>query len=576
MIPASGERGAPTRCDPRMLVRPVQKADESDAGFVLRVAHQNGLARPVWLGAALGTSVAARDLGRARWCSACLSEQEPRWRAAWVRGPALCATHQCWLEDACPACGREGNWRSLRLLRCRCAADLSSSTISPWSDEVRALLTVRSDTSDEGWVGLTVDSRWRVAKLLGALDQHGLRGKPLKRATAAGVEVERRLVTVGATLMLGAPRSIADLLVRIRSVPIAGRAQLAAEAFPGLLPMLRNRLDERGSAWLMQQVRRFTAGSLELGTPVVWRQRATGSNSCARAVGELLGVGPDRVGSLASTLGVAHAGRVTRSGRRMIIVAPSAVGQMRARLADGLSMSAAADQFGLSRPRLEKLLQAGRIDRAGRGVSREQLSRLVTRVAENARGAKGRLQSSMLSLAEAMRLLIPSARTVDFIDALVGGAVPVIAASKHVVGFRDLHIDREAARSALRPVPGPEGLLSVPQAAAALGLKQEVAYHLVRTGLLRCARRTAGRRAASFIDPAELERFRTAFQPLAAIAARERIGNRAALAWAKAVGLELASGPAVDGGRQYFVRVHRRDPNLQGDQHGPLGAIDDC
>jgi hypothetical protein len=101
----------------------------------------------------------------------------------------------------------------------------------------------------------------------------------------------------------------------------------------------------------------------------------------------------------------------------------------------------------------------------------------------------------------------------------------------------------------------PEGLLSIPEAAVALGFKQEVTYHLVRRGLLSSTRRRVGRRVESFVSPGDLRRFSAMYQPLVNLASSAGIGSRAALAWANAAGLEVASGPTVDGGRQYIVRI---------------------
>ncbi len=290
----------------RLLVRSSRESGESRAGFVLRLAFENGLVRPSWLGAAAGTSVASPGLGRARWCPACLSGPAPLWRAEWSCGTALCVAHRCWLEDTCRGCGNRTTWRTLRFRSCRCGASLRSLGGNPWSDEVSALLMAGVEPSSDGWSHLPIESRWSLAELLGALDRHGLFGKPLKRASAASVEVERQLITAGAALVLGAPSTITDLLERIQApIEPSRRARLVGEAFPGLLPMLRKRLDRDGRDWLMRHLASFVQASLEVDAPVVWRPRATASVSGAKAVGVSLSMRPERVGSLAVRSGYA-------------------------------------------------------------------------------------------------------------------------------------------------------------------------------------------------------------------------------------------------------------------------------
>lgn len=550
-----GTADDPPAASRRLLVRSSRTADESQAGFALRLAFENGLAKPSWLGTAAGECVTSPGLGRARWCPACLRRPAPLWRAGWSRGPALCVEHRCWLEDTCPGCRKQASWRTLRFLSCRCGASLLLPSDNAWSDDVSALLIADVDPSGQGWSNLPIESRWRVAKLLGALDRHGLFGKPLKRASAASVDVGRQLITAGAALMRGAPSTIIDLLERIQSrIEPSSRARLVGEAFPGLLPMLRKRLDRDGRDWLMRHVTSFVQASLEVDAPVVWRPRATASVSGAKAVGASLGMRPERVGSLAVALGVSPVGRVTPSGRRMIVVAPTAVERLRASRADALSVTAAADRFGLSPPRLEVLVQAGHIGLQGAGVSAASVAALVARVADRAEPL-GDGDAPRLTVTQAMRLLVPTSHTVDFIDALLVGAVAVAATSTRPVGLRDLLVGRDAARAVLGCPRKPEGLLSIPDAAVALGLKQQVTYHLIQRGLLSSSRRRIGRRVARFVSAADVEVFKKNFRPLVSLAAGAGVGSRRAVAWAEAAGLELVSGPAVDGGRQYFVRV---------------------
>lgn len=559
--------------DPRRpLVRTSRTANESQAGFALRLAFENGLAKPSWLGKAAGDSVASPGLGRARWCLACLRKQAPLWRAEWGRGPALCVEHRCWLEDTCPGCRKQAAWRTLRFLSCRCGASLLSPSGNAWSDDVSALLTADVAPSSEEWSHLPIESRWRVAELLGALDRHGLLGKPLKRASAASVDVERQLITAGAALMLGAPSTITDLLDRIQSrLEPSGRARLVGEAFPGLLPMLRKRLDRHGRDWLMRHLTSFVQASLEVGAPVVWRSRTTASASGAKAVAVSLGMRPERVGSLAIDLGVSPVKRITSSGRRMIVVAPSAIERLRASRADASSMSAAADRFGLSPRRLEALAQAGCIARLRAGVSGASVAAFVARVAERARPLNDADATSTLTVTQVMRLFVPVSRTVDFVDELLDGSIAVVATSTCPVGFRDLRVRRDAARAVLERPRSPAGLLSIPEAAVALGLKQQVTYHLVRRGLLPSTRQHVGRRVARFVSPGDLRRFSAMFQPLVSLASSAGIGSRAALAWANAAGLKVASGPTVDGGRQYIVRIATVE-DQPGERRGSIRA----
>lgn len=85
-------------------------------------------------------------------------------------------------------------------------------------------------------------------------------------------------------------------------------------------------------------------------------------------------------------------------------------------------------------------------------------------------------------------------------------------------------------------------------AAKVLGIKQEVAYDLVRKGLLRST--TAGA-LGQRMSGADIELFQATYVSLANLARDGRRSPRALLAELPATPV---CGPAIDGARQYFYR----------------------
>lgn len=542
----------------QLLIRPRRKEVESLGGFALRLAHENGLSNPLWLANGFTEeSVASRGLGRARWCSMCLSQNDGFWSADWAIGPAICIEHKAWLEDKCAQCGRPGGWRSLRFLSCRCDADLRQTEPKYWSAEIHALLCSSPDIPQADWGSLTLTQRWSLAVFLGALDQHGLNGKPLKRSSARAVAAERRYLTAGALLMAAPPYAIVDLLSRLRcEAPANAGPQLIGEALPGLLVMLRKGLGAAEREYLMSHVRAFLSTTLEGKAPVVWQPKAAESNVGAKAAGRSLRVRPARIRELAVTFGVDAVGRATPSGRTMLVVGPATVEHIRAAMANTLSSTAAANRFGLSRSRLWELVRGGLIARVGHGIDASSVASLIRRITSGA-SREGTLQSTeRVTVAEALRLFVPSAATIDFVRALLEGKMPVRFSGGSVTSFRDLRVDRREAKSIVWLIAKRSGnKLSVPNVARTLGVKEEVAYHLVRRGLIRSSPMRAGRREARFVEQVEIDRFQAEIQPLARVAAKAGISGRSSLQWSIDSGLELVSGPTVDAGRQYFVRM---------------------
>ena len=91
--------------------------------------------------------------------------------------------------------------------------------------------------------------------------------------------------------------------------------------------------------------------------------------------------------------------------------------------------------------------------------------------------------------------------------------------------------------------------LSIDEAAAKLKIKQQVAYELVRRGLLTSVIDKTGSLRGNRITPSALEEFRSHYVPLTEVARCRCMGVRRALA---EIPVRPACGPMVDGTRQYF------------------------
>jgi hypothetical protein len=129
------------------------------------------------------------------------------------------------------------------------------------------------------------------------------------------------------------------------------------------------------------------------------------------------------------------------------------------------------------------------------------------------------------------------------------GTVPIGAAVLSAAKAREWKIKhRTAARQDF----------SVDATAKVLGIKQQVAYDLVRSGLL-CSSPVGA--LGHRISAADIERFQTTYVSLASLAGEGRRSPRALL-------VELSAtpvcGPAIDGARQYFYRRSEVETQLNG------------
>lgn len=198
------------------------------------------------------------------------------------------------------------------------------------------------------------------------------------------------------------------------------------------------------------------------------------------------------------------------------------------------------------------------------GVSRRALDDLVFKLSEGVLVSK--TTQGTCPWSEVLRLLVPSYLTCQFIDAVSKGRLQLYCVQLHRCPdevLRNAHlivadVKRWLAVQSSTQLESQCGWLTITQAAKHLGLKSEVAYHLVNCGLLETERRQSGRRFAAFVSHEALERFSTRFVPLSRLASEHGIASKHSTQWARSMSLNLVSGPDIDGGRQYFIERELR------------------
>lgn len=540
------------------LVRPAQLGTESAGGFLLRLAHKNGI-RPLWGHDKHGWRVTAPGLGIARWCASCLAASEPLWRRDWTHGLAICHEHRCWLLDRCTECGALAAWRNLRFLKCQCGADLASQLAAYWSDDVRALLLTPELIADRRIGSACLAQRLALAELLGAIDLYGLQGKPLKRTSARAASHQQIVVERGSLIVMQAGDEIGPLLERVRVPGRAGQGvQLMGEAWPGLLRLFRRRLSGSVLDWATSQVEQFVARTQSHSATIQGGRRAGGAPSGVRGLAKATGVRVERIPGLLADCGLSLPARQSKSGRRMSVVTDAVVAKVREHLDDFQSARAAQRCFGLTAARLEKLADEGLIRRTNGRFSSSSIQTLLGQLpvaADVEAPCDISEQGASCSLHRALRLHVSHRQTAAFFTALTRGSLKAWRTSKELRHVSDVCLVESEVKAWHQADVTPCEDVLIPQAAVLLGLKQEVTYHLVRVGLLATSTQLVGRRMSRVISRQEIERFRSDILPLSALARVHGVDHRSAKCWAAERKFTLVSGPGIDGGRQFFVQT---------------------
>lgn len=542
----------------RLLVRPRTLSDESYLGYRLRVAFANGLSNPGWLDCIDINLPKAH--GMVRWCPHCFAEDDCYWRESWYTGPAACFKHRCWLASICCGCRRMLRWNRARFAACACGALLRDAPATTFSAELQDLIDERLDTSAER---LVRDERWHIARFLGALYEFGLRGKPLKKASRQRENVEQTLVTVGASLLADGSACF-ELFDRLRVPQTSeGNVPLLSEVFPRLLTMLRTQLNEGERQWMVDVLNEYVAHSAQRGSPVIWERKGAGERRARRQSDQQRARNPAVMTMLKRTSSKVPV-RQTRSGRRKFVICSAELQCIRDALRSQVRPKTAARYSGMSVARIRALVSAGLIPSVEGRINLRSMDRLLSNIAASCAGNIAALDDP-ICLAEALRLYVPVSGSAAFFTGLIEKGAWLASEPGTTPALRSIFIDRRRVSCIARGPAETGASISVVAAAHMLGVKQEVMYHLVNKGLLKTRAGKLGRRTARVVDVGDLRNFTEQFRPLIAAANEAGICARDAPNWARQLGIEIVTGPLVDGGRQYWIRR----PACVGSSHGP-------
>lgn len=513
---------------------------------------------------------------RSRFCPVCLRESG-RWRVDWeIRFADACRLHGVWLIDEC-GCGRPLTWERADLSFCVCGrrlVDMRASPCPPSVSVLSAALIFAGCGVGEGC----------AASMIKDLDFGGLHSVIWllgRYATACAHWDPRRppedlrrswtISSAAAAVVEGWPDSFFRVLdvycSRSRRSSVEGQMLGTFGALyttmyrghPEQYQILREAFEtfirERWTGALGLRNRRLSANTIKAASWVSISKVAPEAKLRRRAAVEGL-----------ESMGVPLARRTTRSGRTYVMALRN--GPEITLRRSSLCLKEAAAQLGLSKRRmhdlaLRQILPASR--RAGFGsvwaLDAETWKTLMEPLA-SAPTLYARPPGSV-RLDHVLRFWRwPAAWIGEVIGKLLAGEVAIAGRVPGTIGCRGLLLSVDELRrieAGLRRVQ-PSDRVSIPAAAEQLGVKQQVAYDLVRRQLLRTvsARDPSGRLVRT-TTARDIDAFRAEYVFGREVARQLGCTPRVALRELTSLGATPASGPGVDGCRQV---VFRRDSNL--------------
>lgn len=577
-------------------VRPRPIDGEATVGFMMRVAHANGYdslrqlhagvkdfgaiyegvrlslperkslfgPHPSYWGHndfTLGLIAADFNHHLMRWCPLCL-QQSSCLRGQWMlKLCCACSRHSICLHDRCPVCGLAQRLERKDFERCVCGARLAAAPIqmvaAPLLHATQAIeASIFGEPTPLALPSLSTPEWLRLAVYLGQFSETFQPARPGKIANLHQLEKARFLMSGISQLLDNWPNNFHAILAAIQRNAEASPS--IRRAFGSLYRVLYN--DLRGGNF------QFLRDEFECYLSTHWwgivckRNRSFKAQTIAahprmtlKQAANQAGVAPATVRHLVQSELIHGAQFVFPSGRKSQSIHRDDLVQIVSLANGGVTISAAAEQLVLPERRVRELISGGIIsplvsrihDRAAAWLIPEQQVRTMFFAGGGLLG-----KSPSISVGRLLRFWrLFDGEFIALVQALSSNLLLPANFSSGAVPLGNVLLDVEVVRNWLsshRHVSGSN--MSIVKAAKLLGLKQQVAYDLARSGLLATVRNNSN---GSRVTPESIENFRTSYISLADLS---RSAQRSPSWLLRNLHIPPISGPAIDGSRQYFFR----------------------
>lgn len=574
-----------------LLLRPTPDVMEGPSGYCLRVAEANLLPYGHVADDALDVGDADVDIARllqrwrtlrsgpsiwihrrARWCPVCLS-QHGHGRIGWeLLFADACADCGHWLLDACSICGDPVTWRRDALARCACGANLcdqpsrmAPAAVVKLSRAMEQLALSLPDCELPHLRGLSIAQCSRLVRVLGAYGLARHQRSPQKIVGADTLDVSWTISTIAGEILNNWPSGFHAFLAR-QAGPHSTAVGRMTGVFGGFYGALYKGLQDPEFDWVRRAFEDFIA---ENWTGAIGRRNRRMPDAVlarlawlpATEAASQLGISVRRLEHLIQAGQVAASRRKTVAGREFVMVRREDVQALNGDATSDLTLTQAASLLGIKRQRLGRLLAGlcpAAVKLTWQGspwvIPRDWLEVWLSRV--GAQRLVHELQPGTVSLDSLLRYgPLDDQAMVELLNDIAADRIQLCGRLDRCRGIPGLLVDRQQVIGACHR-SGHDGL-SVPLAAERLGVKQEVAYALIRAGLLSAEQRCHGRRSAAVVSEASIDMFNATYVFAAALARSLGRSPKAVVQALAEEQVEPIAGPSLSNCRQ--VVYARRD-----------------
>ena len=519
---------------------------------------------------------------RARWCPRCLGDHgfgRVGWELLFADACASCGS---WLVDVCHQCGVPVTWSRPSMTRCRCNANLcdAPSSAAPHavvrlSQSMEQLVLGLPETEMPELKQLSPQQCSRLVRLLGVYGSSQHARAPQKIATADALDVSWTVSTVAAEMLAIWPSGLHHMLER-QSKLAAGQASSGRlpGVFGGFYRALYGTFKDPEFDWLRAAFEDYIAGHW---SGAMGRRNLRMPDSLwsrlnwvpLSAAASQTGLSKRRIYDLIEGNLIQAARRTTASGREFVMVRQTDIQTLVSAGTDDVCLAEASLVLGVKRQRLSRLLPFLCTDARKSTLHGtpwlipkdwiHKWTEMLETLAEH-----DKVPSWAFSLDQLLRYgPMDEHRICSLLRDVEARVFQPIGRYTKSVGMAGLLFHRDQL---LERYEGQTStVLSIPDVADRLGVKQEVAYALANLGLLEIEMYTCGRRQARGVSTTSLEKFLTSYVLAADIAKSLHRSSRVVIAALSADGIEPVAGPALGNCRQtiYLRKDLRTIPWLE-------------
>jgi hypothetical protein len=513
-----------------------------------------------------------------RYCPHCLTENA-YWRQEWELSlMTVCTHHGCQLVEICNKCNHSLTWHRTNLTRCICGYDLRMATAMQADEQEYKLAQILANKL------YGFDSDIKNLRLLDLKQLHnliitlGVYANPEHRTALRNQKISslndaQSLVCVASDVLLNWPKGFYQMLDRIQQFYGADESARLGQRFGRFYSYLYGQHKGREFGFLLHAFENYLEKN--------WRHALAGRNKRlsgrlrnkhiwvpAITIAKGLGAGLKQITSLIENGEIESSQVTTTKGRTVLCVNRQQLDLIRGLLKDRVDMKMAADILGIQESRVRQLLDHHLL---GKVISPQ----------ENG-GGRWRISRSSLEQILILGSDLPDINSSEFvgkndlghalrywlhkpylfprlvIDVIKQELLPIAINSRNS-GLKAWVFDDETLRQwILDQIRGRrDGAMTIPDAAKVLKIKQEVAYHLVKTGLLGIVIEQDS--LVRLVELKALDEFKRTHVLGIELSRQLGTSSRKLAEALKSKYVLPVSGNWIDGGRQ---NIYRRDKNL--------------